>query len=246
MTTILGASASGMMAAQRTVDSIGSNIANSQSTAYKRERLLAEGMPDPVQDPQRARLGVSVTESDLIFAVGTAVATGDPLNFAINDDAYYRVTTNSGETAYTRNGNLGVDPAGQVTLFGQQLDPPIAVPPGARAVQVGSDGNITAVDQQGNTLQAGEITLFRFSNPKGLRDIGGGLYTESANSGDIFGGRPGVGEFDALLTGFLEGSNVDIADEMTQMMIAQRIYTANAKSFSIGDDMLRIATQITR
>lgn len=246
MTTILGASASGMMSALRLVDSIGSNISNFQTTTYKRERLLAEGTPDLAQDSQRPRLGVAVTESDRIMSYGSPIATGDPLHFAIVDDAFYRVTTSSGATAYTRNGSLGVSFSGQVSLFGMQLDPPIAVPEGARSVEMDAYGLVTARDQQGNILDAGRIELYRFSNAKGLRDIGGGLYTESANSGAIFGGRPGVGEFDALLTGFLEGSNVDIADEMSQMMIAQRTYAASAKSFSIGDDMLRIATQITR
>lgn len=246
MTTILGASASGMMASQRMVDHIGNNISNFQTITYKHARPMAEGRPNDGAVPEAARLGVAVTETDRIMAFGSPVATGDPLNFAIMDDAFYRVTTAGGATAYTRNGTLSVDHLGQVSHLGLQLDPPMAAPPGSRYVEIGADGTITARDLDGNLLEVGRIELYRFGNPKGLRDIGGGLYTESANSGAIVGGVAGEGDFEGLLTGHLEGSNVDVADEMAQMMIAQRLYTANAKAFGIGDDMLRIATQLTR
>jgi flagellar basal body rod protein FlgG len=207
---------------------------------------MAEGLPDANYTENGSRLGVAVTERDLVMETGTPVETLDPLNFAITDDAFYRVTTPSGDTAYTRTGNLSVDGAGQVTLFNQQIDPPITVPAGAHTPVISADGRVTATTAEGGSIEIGQVQLTRFSNAKGLRDIGGGLYTESANSGATVQGRPGDGEFAPLLTGYLEGSNVDVADELTQMMIAQRIYTANAKSFSIGDDMLRIATNLTR
>ncbi len=246
MTTILGASTSGMVAAQSMLDHVGANIANFQSIAYKRERAIAEGLPDDTQVPERARLGVAVTETDMIFSFGSPIATGDPLNFAITDDALFRVTTSSGDTAYTRVGRLDVDAAGQVTLFGQFLDPRITLPEGARSAVISPNGAFTAIDAAGNALELGAIELVRFANAKGLRDIGGGLYSETANSGAIVQGRAGDGNFAALMTGFLEGSNVDIAEEMAQMLIAQRTYQANAKSFIIGDEMLKVATNLTR
>lgn len=246
MPTILAASTSGMLSAQRTIDNVGNNISNFQTTTYKRIRSMAEGLPDAANISAGGRLGVAVTQTDLIMTDGTAVSTGDLLNFAIVDDAFYRVTSANGEPVYTRNGSLRTDSSGQITFLGMQLDPPMAGPVGARSVEIGSDGKISARDVDGNEIDVGQVELYRFSNPKGLRDIGGGLYTESANSGAIVVGRPGNGAFSPLIPGHLEGSNVEIADEMTQMMIAQRVYTSSAKSFSIGDDMLRIATQLTR
>ncbi len=246
MTTILGAAVSGMLSNQFILDTVSNNVSNGDTFAFKRERPVAEGSLEPAATPENSRLGVSYTVSDLVFDPGTPVATGDDLNFMIMDDAFYRVTTASGDVAFTRTGLLGAQADGGIRLFGMDLDPAITMPPGAHTPSISADGRVTARTVDGAVLELGQVNLFRFSNAKGLRDIGGGLYTETANSGAIFEGIPGDGSFDKLLPGMVEGSNVEIAAEMSSMIIAQRSYQACARTFTIGDEMLKLATNITR
>lgn len=246
MTTILGAAVSGMLSNQFILDSVSNNVSNGDTFAFKRERPLPEGSLEPTATPETSRLGVTYTISDLVFDAGTPVATGDDLNFMIMDDAFYRVTTPAGDVAYTRTGQLGAAPDGAIRLFSLELDPPVTMPPGGHSPSISADGVVTAHTQDGTIVELGQVNLYRFSNVKGLRHIGGGLYTETPNSGAIVQGIPGDGSFEKILPGMVEGSNVEIAAEMSSMIIAQRSYQACARTFTIGDEMLKLATNITR
>lgn len=247
MPTILGAAASGMSHNQQVLDVVGHNLANVNSAAFKKVRPMAEGVPDPTQTPTSTRLGVAQTTKDFIFQVGIQERTEQPLHFAINDDAFFQVQDFDGSTVFTRFGALGVDADGNVTAFrGRFLEPPVTVPDGLVDTRIDAAGVITAADETGSRQEIGRISLFRFGNPQGLEALGDGLFRETANSGEVVAGEPGDGTFQPIAVGAIEGSNVNMAEEFTNMLIAQRAYQACAKTFSIGDQMLQLATNLTQ
>jgi flagellar basal body rod protein FlgG len=173
--------------------------------------------------------------------------TEDPLHFAIQDDAFLRVHDLDGSIAYTRFGQLSTDAAGNVTAYGGRfLEPPVTVPAGMTTPSVDNAGVITALDSTGARQQIGQLTMVRFTNPQGLATLGDGLYGETVNSGPTTDGTPGSPGFATITPGGLEASNVDLAEEFTNMIIAQRAYQASAKTFSVGDEMLAIATNLTK
>jgi len=247
MPTILGAAASGMTHNQNKLDVIGHNVSNSNSFAFKKFRPLHEGLPTPGVDPEGGRLGVAETTADLIFSQASTFIDDNPLHFAIEDDAFLRVQDFDGGIVYTRFGALEQDAAGNILAFqGRFLEPPIQMDPLWTQPQVDPAGIVTAVDLDGQRQEIGQLSFAKFRNPQALEILGDGLYLDSANSGEITVGPAGTEGFAALRPGALEGSNVDIAEEFTNMIIAQRAYSACAKTFSVGDEMLALATRITQ
>lgn len=247
MTTILGAAASGLQHNQAVLDTVAHNLANLNTASFKRTRPLGEGAPDAAAVAEGGRLGVADTTRDPIFAVGAPQSTDNPLHFAITDDTFFRVRDFDGALVHTRFGALGVDAAGNVTAFrGRFLEPPVALDDGMTRPAIDGFGVITALDDSGARQDVGRITLVRFMNPQGLLSLGDGLYAETANSGAALEGTPGSDGFAAITPGAVEGSNVDVAEEFTNMLIAQRAYQASAKTFSVGDEMLRLATDLTQ
>ena len=207
---------------------------------------MAEGRPDATATPDTSRLGVADTTRDIIFTGAAAQMTDDPLQFAIQDDTFFRVRDIDGTAAFTRFGKLSADAAGNITAFhGRFLDPPVTLPDGMTQPSIDQAGVITAVDPDGVHQTIGQLTMVRFTNAQGLETMGEGLYRETVNSGSQVEGLPGSSGFSALMPGALEGSNVDIAEEFTNMIIAQRAYQACAKTFSVGDAMLDLATKLT-
>lgn len=247
MPTILGAAASGMTHNQNTLDVIGHNVANVNSYAYKKFRPLHEGLPTPQVDPDAGRLGVAETTRDLVFSQAATQITENPLHFAIEDDSFLRVQDFDGRIVYTRFGALESDVEGNILAFkGRQLEPSIQVPDGWILPAVDQFGIVSAVDDTGVRQELGQVSLAKFRNPQALETLGDGLYVDTANTGEITIGTAGSEGFAALRPGALEGSNVDVAEEFTNMIIAQRAYTACAKTFSVGDEMLALATKITQ
>lgn len=248
MTTILGAAASGMVSHQVWMDAIGNNIANINTTAFKLTRAIAEGAPNAAYDVNADRVGVAAVTLDPVYRPGAALRTDDPLHFAITDASFFRVTALDGGPAYTRAGLLAAGSDGSIALpGGELLDPPITVPAGTKGLAIDQFGNISGIDESGSGRQVfGQISLVRFMNPQGLEELGQGLYRETANSGAIEEGIAGAGGFSTLIPGALEGANVDLAEEFTAMIMAQRAYSASAKTFSVGDEMLQTATDLTR
>jgi len=247
MTTILGAAASGMVYGQSVIDAVANNLANVNTFGFKKTRTVAEGRPDALATTDTLRMGVAETTQDMIFNAGSPQVTGDPLNFTIQDDTFFRVQDADGSTAFTRFGALAVDSARNITAFrGRLLDPPISLPADLANPEIGADGAITAKDAAGASQLVGQLSLFRFTNPQGLLAIGGGLYSETVNTGQVSEGTPGTPGFAELRTSALEGSNVDMAEEFTNLLMAQRAYEAAAKTFSVGDQMLSVATNLTR
>jgi flagellar basal-body rod protein FlgG len=248
MTTILGAAASGMVSHQGWMDAIGNNIANINTTAFKLTRAIAEGVPNAAYDLNADRLGVAGVTLDPVFRPGAALRTDDPMNFAITDESFFRVTALDGSPSFARAGLLAAGSDGSIALpGGELLAPPITVPPGTKGLAIDQLGNISGIDESGGERQVfGQIGLVRFMNPKGLLEIGKGLYRETANSGALEEGLAGTDGFNTLIAGALEGANVDLAEEFTAMIMAQRAYSASAKTFSVGDEMLQTATDLTR
>ena len=247
MPTILGAAASGMVHNQNSLDVIGHNVANANSYAYKKFRPLHEGIAQPGAGPEGGRLGVAETTRDLVFSQAATQIDENPMHFAIEDDAFLRVRDFDGRIVYTRFGGLEGDVEGNILAFkGRLLEPSIQVPHGWLQPQVDQSGTVTAVDENGERQEIGRLSFAKFRNPQGLEILGDGLYADTANSGEITVSEAGTEGFAALRPGALEGSNVDIAEEFTNMIIAQRAYTACAKTFAVGDQMLELATRITQ
>ena len=247
MTSILGAAASGLQLNQAVLEAVGQNLANANSTAYKKVRVLAEGAPDATASPDGGRLGVAEITRDQIFSVGAPQTTDGLLHFAITDDTFFRVKDFDDSIVYTRFGALDMDSERNVVAFrGRLLEPPVTVPDGMTQPAIGPSGVLSALDADGVRQEIGQLTLVRFMNPQGLEALGDGLYRESANSGASTEGAPASDGFGAITPGAVEAANVDIAEEFTNMIIAQRAYQASAKTFSVGDEMLLIATDLTR
>ncbi|MBA4180999.1 MAG: flagellar basal body rod protein FlgG [Anaerolinea sp.] len=253
MVSMLGAAASGLLHNQNVMDVVGNNLANVNTYAYKKIRAQAAGRPtantstDPTQQTAGSRMGVAETTTEISFAQAAAQSTGNPLHFSIQDDTFFRVTDLDGTPALTRLGALTADAAGNITVpGGRLLEPPVVLPEGMTLPEISEAGVISALDETGARQPIGQVTLVRFMNPAGLEIMGNGLYREGLNSGPFTEGTPTSEGFAGVLPGTLEGSNVEIAEEFTNMIIAQRAYQAAAKTFSVGDEMLRIATDLTQ
>ena len=229
------------------LDVIGHNVANSNSFAYKKFRPLHEGLPTPNVDPEGSRLGVAETTRDLVFSQASTLMDDNPLHFAIEDDAFLRVQDFDGRTVFTRFGALDSDGEGNILAFkGRFLEPALQMEPGWSQPQVDPSGLVTALDEAGNRQEVGQLSFAKFRNPQALEILGDGLYADTANTGEITVSAAATEGFAALRPGALEGSNVDIAEEFTNMIVAQRAYSACAKTFSVGDQMLELATRITQ
>ena len=177
MTTILGASVSGMIHNQTAMDTVANNLANVNTFAFKKTRTLSEGVPDNTASADGSRLGVAQTTTDLIFNPAAVQTTDDKLQFSIQDDTFFSVQDTDGSTAYTRLGDLSSDGAGNVTAIGGRLlQPPVQVPSGMTSPAIDANGVITAIDATGAVQPIGQITLTRFTNPQGLQTLGSGLY----------------------------------------------------------------------
>lgn len=248
MVSIMGAASGGMEYGQALIDTVGHNLANVNTFAFKRTRVVAEGMPSvPGAGGAGARSGVAQLTVDRIFSPGFAQAANDPLQFSITDDAFFHVKNVDGAVVMTRDGSLGTDGQGNVvSSTGLLLDPPISLPAGYSHPVIDENGVISAADSTGNKQSLGQISLVRFKSPQTLLALGGGLYEATVNSGTPAYGVPGDGTFAQVVPGAIEGSNVDVATEFANLLIAQRAYQASAKTFSVADTMQSIASNLTK
>ncbi|MFO1016445.1 MAG: flagellar basal-body rod protein FlgG [Hyphomonadaceae bacterium] len=257
----LSIAASGMQAQQLNVDVISHNIANMNTTAYKRQRaefqdMLYQNMERPGATssasgailPLGIQLGVGVRADAVgrITEQGGISATQNPYDLAINGRGFLQVTLPSGQTAYTRAGNLAVNADGQiVTADGYALEPSITVPQEATAIQISRDG-IVEVTLAGQTdpQQLGQIEIASFINPAGLEGIGDNLYLETPASGSPNTATPGSPGLGTLMQGYLELSNVNAVEEISALIVAQRAYEMNARVITAADEMLQSTTQL--
>jgi flagellar basal-body rod protein FlgG len=257
----LSTGATGMMAQQLNVEVISNNIANMSTTGFKRQRaefqdLLYQNMRRPGSTssdantivPSGIQVGVGVRTAGVyrINEQGNLSSTGNTYDLAISGKGFFQVTLPSGETAYTRAGSFQINADGQmVTVDGYQLNPQITVPQGALSVNIDATGIVEArIAGQVNAQQLGQIQLATFVNEAGLEATGDNLYLETAASGQATVGNPNAVGFGVLRQGYVETSNVNPVQEITNLITAQRAYEMNSKIITASDEMLQTATRL--
>ena len=252
--------ATGMAAQETQLEGVANNIANANTTGFKRQRIEFQDLlyqtvrgagtrtSESTRSPTGIQLGsgVRVAGTSRSFAQGNTLVTNNPLDVAIEGDGFFVVQQTDGSPAYTRAGALQKDAQGQlVTAEGYLIDPPVIVPPDAQGVTIGADGTISAIiSGQAAPVEIGQLTIASFVNPAGLNAQGRNLFVQTAASGEPQVGTPGSDGRGALLQGALERANVDVVEEMIGMISAQRAYEVNTKVVTTADEMLRSATQM--
>ncbi|MBI5837367.1 MAG: flagellar basal-body rod protein FlgG [Candidatus Eisenbacteria bacterium] len=255
--------ASGMQAQQTYVDSIAHNLANVNTTGYKKSRVqfqdllyqtvkpAAGGAPGTAQQTPVAMQighGTRLVGSPKIFAQGDSQTTGNPLDLLIEGDGFLQFTRPDGITVYSRDGSLRLDEEGRlVNAEGLPMQPEITIPSEATAVQISKDGTVAVTVPGSNQPQrVGQMEMARFINEAGLSSEGGNLYAATSSSGQPVTGVPGQTGLGSIQQGFLERSNVEVVEEMVDMIVAQRAYEVNAKSIQTSDEMMAQANNIRR
>ncbi len=260
MTDSLRTSASGMIAQQKRVDVIANNLANVNTTGFKRSRTNFEDLLyETVQGPRatagegtigamQVGHGVRLATITRIHAQGGAEITGRPLDLAIEGEGFFQVELADGTLAYTRDGSFTLSDTGQiVTSAGHALVPEIVLPPDATAVTISETGAVTVTNTaDGSTIEIGRLELARFANPTGLLAIGGNLFTESVASGFAMVGFPREEGYGRIVQGALESSNVEIVQEMTDMIAAQRAYEINSRAIRTAETMMQSINDLIR
>ena len=245
----------GLEAQQTQMDVISNNLANVSTNGFKRSRaafedLLYQNLRQPggqtteqTQAPAGLMLGTGVrtVATEKLFTQGNLVQTGNSLDLAISGRGFYQVTMPDGTTAYTRDGSFQVDSQGQlVTSNGYLVQPGITIPQGAQSVTIGTDGTVSVqVSGQAAPTQVGSVQLADFINTAGLQPIGNNLYLETAASGSPQSGTPGLNGLGTLQQGSVEGSNVNVVEELVNMIETQRAYEMNSKAISTTASMLQ-------
>ena len=258
----LNTSATGMVAQQMNLDVIANNLANVNTTAFKHQRaefqdlmyqtVVAAGAfsGENQKTPTALQIGLGARNSATMgdFAQGAAQNTNNPLDMMVIGDGFFSVLKPDGSTAYTRDGSFKLDDQGLlVNSDGYPVQPPVNIPRGSSVVSVSQDGTVTAVlPGASEPTKIEQITLATFANPAGLTRVGQNLYQASAASGTAnvgAAGTDGAGQIDA---GYLEGSNVQIVEEMVRMIQAQRAYEINSKAIQTSDEMLNTMNGLKR
>ncbi|HYD19362.1 MAG TPA: flagellar basal-body rod protein FlgG [Patescibacteria group bacterium] len=261
MSLTLDIGATGMLAQQLNVDVISNNIANMTTTGYKRQRAEFQDLlyqtkvrPGASSSDQgttipagvQQGLGVKAGSVYRINEQGALQMTGNQFDIANKGAGYFQVTLPNGDTAYTRDGSFQVNQDGQmVTPKGYLVQPGITIPPNAVDVTINSTGQVLVKIQGTTNLQeAGRIQLAAFANEAGLDAIGDNLLLETEASGSAVVGDPGTDGYGEIEQGALETSNVNIVQEITSLIQAQRAYEMNSKVIQAGDEMLSTITQM--
>ena len=262
MSRALFTAATGMIAQQMNVDTIANNLANVNTTGYKKTkmefqdllyqqlRLAGAAQAEGAQVPVELQIGYGTrpVATQRIFSQGTVIPTNNPLDVSIDGDGFLQVTLPDGTTAYTRDGALKLSAEGTiVTSDGYALEPQITIPQDATAINISSNGEVAVLIAGDPAMQqVGQLELSRFINPAGLRSVGRNLFLETPASGSPAVGAPDSEGFGKLSQGFLELSNVEVVDEMVSMIVAQRAYEINAKAIQTSEEMLSNANNLKR
>jgi flagellar basal-body rod protein FlgG len=238
---------------------IANNLANVNTTGFKRDRASFEtlayqavttpGAPSSSQTRYAIGFnlgtGVQMTGTARIDTQGTMTTTGNAMDVAIEGAGYFQVTMPDGRTGYTRAGDFSISADGiLVTSDGMAIQPQIQIPDGATSLSVGADGTVSAsLAGQAEATELGRIETARFINSAGLQAIGNNLLIETAASGAPQLGAPGEEGRGTLRSGALEASNVNVVEELVDMIETQRAYEVNSKMIQATDEMMRNATQ---
>ena len=262
MQRALWSAATGMHAQQLQVDTIAHNLANVNTSGFKRSRaefqdLLYQTVVAPGSSSSSTTrhaggiqlgLGSKTSAVRKLFGQGDLKPTENPLDLTIEGAGFFKVQLPDGNVAYSRDGAFTANADGQlVTSHGFLLDPPITLPADTLAVTIGRDGTVSVL-QPGQTSisEVGQIELAGFVNPSGLLSLGGNVYQPTDASGDPLDGTPGLDGLGHVLQGFLESSNVTIVTELVNMIAAQRAYELNSKAIRAADEMMQQINNIIR
>ena len=260
MLKALHTAASGMSAQETNVNTISNNIANVNTTGFKRGRTEIDDLTYETVQEAGARSSASTT-----YNVGTQVGSGarvssvrkeftngapqitnNPFDLMINGDGFFGVIMPNGELKFTRDGSFNVDAQGTlVNKQGYKIYPGFSFPPNASTVSISEDGKMEAFVKGGATpTEVGQMPVFTFVNPVGLKSTGMNLYQISLSSGQPVQGIPGVDSAGAIMQGALEASNVSPMTEMTDLIRAQRAYEMNSKVMGVADQMMQTINNI--
>ncbi|KJE28972.1 flagellar basal body rod protein FlgG [Geobacillus thermoleovorans] len=245
---------------QTKLDVIGNNIANVNTYGFKKGRTVFKDLMSQTisgasgpnagagrggTNPKQVGLGSQLAAIDTVHTQGSLQTTGRVLDLAISGDGFFVVGDASGNNRmYTRAGNFYLDSQGYiVNADGQYLlstsNGRLGVPTNAKSLSIGADGQVTIVDASGNLQTIGTIQLAKFANNDGLEKAGNNLFRETTNSGTPTTGAPGANGTGTIVSGALEMSNVDLAEEFTEMIVAQRGFQANTRIITTSDEILQ-------
>lgn len=259
MIRALNTAATGMAAQQTNVDVIANNMANVNTTGFRKSRAEfqdliyhtirtaggttagGQALPTGIQVGH----GVRNVSTEFMHIQGNLQQTENPLDLAIEGDGFFKVTRPAGDVAYTRAGNFKSDAEGRlVNVDGYPIDPAVTIPIDATSVTITPDGIVSVqIAGQSATQQVGQLTLTNFANPGGLRALGRGLFVPTDGSGAPIEGPPGLAGLGTIGQGMLEGSNVEVVNEMIDLIASQRAYEVNQRVVQAADDMLRKTTE---
>ncbi|EDP57904.1 flagellar basal-body rod protein FlgG [Vibrio sp. AND4] len=259
MHSALWVSKTGMAAQDTKMTAISNNLANVNTVGFKRDRVVFEDLFYSIQRQPGAQVdqvnelpsgvqlgsGVRVVGTQKVFTQGNTQNTTQELDLAVMGQGFFQIENSDGQIMYTRNGQFHINSEGlMVNSQGLPLEPQIQIPDDAISFSVGVDGTVTTTSADDpNPQQLGQISLAKFINPAGLEAVGGNLFRETAASGsadELIAGEDGAG---SIKQGALEGSNVQVVEEMVDMITTQRAYEMNAKVVSAADDMLKFVAQ---
>jgi flagellar basal-body rod protein FlgG len=234
------------------------NLANVNTTGFKRGRAIFEDLiyqnlqqvggstSQQTESPTGLNLGtgVRVVATDRQHSQGNIINTNNPFDIAIQGRGFFEILLPDGGQAWTRDGTFQLDADGQlVTSSGYALQPSITIPTSAQAVTIGVDGIVSVVlAGQADPIQVGSIQLTDFVNPAGLQSRGQNLYIQSVSSGPPQPGTPGLNGLGSVAQGSLEGSNVNVVEELVSMIETQRAYEMNSRAIETSDQMLQHLT----
>ena len=258
----LWTAATGMVAQQLNIDVISHNLANVNTSGFKKGRaefedliyqnlriagsITGTGGDQRIPTGIQVGMGVRPTTVHKFFSQGDYQNTNNPLDLAVEGDGFFQVMVN-GVESYTRAGAFKLNQDGTlVTANGYVLQPEFTVPSETKNIVVTENGHIAALDANGDELATADIPLYTFINPAGLDARGRNLYVPNEASGEATEGVPGDENVGTLAQGFLEMSNVEVVDEMVNMIVGQRAYEMNSKAIQTSDSMLQIAVQLKR
>ncbi len=258
----LWSAATGMMGQQFNVDVISNNLANVNTTGFKRARadfddLMYQKLQVPgttsasgAQNPTGTEvgLGTRVAATSRMNMQGSLKHTENPLDLAIEGDGFFRIQLPDGTTGYTRDGSFKLDGQGQiVTSDGNLLADAISIPAEATNISVAADGTVSVlVSGESTPQEVGQIQLAKFVNPAGLSSIGGNILVETPASGNATESAPGESGNGHIRQGYLEMSNVQVVEAMVDLITAQRAYEINSKSIQTSDSMLGVVANLKR
>lgn len=259
MDPALWAAKTGLDAEQTQMSITANNLANVNTTGFKRSRaifedLLYQNRSQVGADTSQTTLspsglnvgtGVRVVATEKNYAQGSINKTGNALDVAIQGQGFIQVLQPNGQIAYTRDGSLQLNAQGQlVTASGYQVQPAITIPSGAQSVTIAADGTVSVqLAGQSTPTTVGTLQLANFINPAGLQDQGGNLAVQTAASGPPTIGTPGINGLGTLIQGSVEGSNVDVVQELVNMIQTQEAYEMDSRAVQTTDRMLQYGTQ---